>query len=189
MNRPNFQKLSIYLSFLLRHSPESLHLSMNEQGFVDVDELIDAINKDGQYSISKEMLDRIVEEDSKGRYRYSSDGTRIKACQGHSVPWVEPELTVKKPPAVLYHGTTLAAYNEIISSGAISKMKRHAVHLQADERKAWQSAKRWKKPCVVIKIDSAKMFLDGHEFGISDNMVWLTESVPTKYIIEVLRGE
>ena len=34
-------------------------------------------------------------------------------------------------------------------SGYISKMKRHAVHMQALEEKAWQSAKRWHINCSI----------------------------------------
>ena len=64
MQKYNSLKLSIYLSFLLRHSPDSLHLSMDKQGFVNVEELINAINKDGHYAITKELLDRIVAEDN-----------------------------------------------------------------------------------------------------------------------------
>ena len=90
MQKSNFLKLSIYLSFLLRHNPDSLHLSMDKHGFVNIEELINAINKDGQYAITKELLGRIVAEDNKGRYRYNADGTKVKACQGHSIPWVEP---------------------------------------------------------------------------------------------------
>lgn len=186
MQKSNSLKLSIYLSFLLRHSPDSLHLSMDKKGFVNVEELINAINKDGKYAITKELLDHIVAEDNKGRYRYNADGTRVKACHGHSIPWIEPELTILEPPAVLYHGTTVFAYNGILSGGAILKMERHAVHLQADLNKAWQSAKRWKKPCIVLEIDSARMFTEGHLFGVSSNMVWLTESVPVEYICGVL---
>lgn len=188
MQKSNFLKLSIYLSFLLRHNPDSLHLSMDKHGFVNIEELINAINKDGQYAITKELLGRIVAEDNKGRYRYNADGTKVKACQGHSIPWVEPELKILDPPSVLYHGTTVSAYNGILSSGAILKMKRHAVHLHANLSEAWDSARRWKKPCVVLKIDSARMFSEGHLFCVSDNMVWLTESVPVKYICGVLHA-
>lgn len=30
--------------------------------------------------------------DKKGRYRFNKEHTSIKACQGHSIPWVEPEV-------------------------------------------------------------------------------------------------
>ena len=64
-------------------------------------------------------------------------------------------------------------------------MKRHAVHLQADESKAWLSAERWKnQTSVVLKINAADMKNDGFSFGVSENDVWCTENVPVKYITE-----
>ena len=36
-------------------------------------------------------------------------------------------------------------------------MSRHAVHMQADEEKAWQSALRWHLKPVVIKIAAKEM--------------------------------
>ncbi len=179
-------KLSVFLCFLLRHSPETLGLGMDKHGWVDAGELIAAVNRQGKYRISRELLDCIVAEDEKGRYRYSADGRRIKACQGHSIPWVEPELEWKEPPARLFHGTTASAYSKIMSSGGISKMGRHAVHLQAVEERSWQSARRWHTQAVVLVVDAAKMAADGYRFGVSDNAVWCTETVPTRYIVEVL---
>lgn len=182
-------RLSVYLSRLLRHKPEELGLNMDHHGWVDVQELLQKINEAGRYRISREILEEIVRTDNKGRYRFNEDGSRIKACQGHSVSWVEPELQYGPPPAVLYHGTTAQSYEKILASGAISKMSRHAVHMQSDESKAWQSAKRWRKTPVVLKIDAARMAEDGAVLGVSDNGVWCTETVPTCYILEVIWEE
>ncbi len=178
--------LSIYISFILRHKPEEAGLHMDRHGWVLVEELIDGINKNGKYKIDAGLLRNIVETDKKGRYRYNEDGTKIKACQGHSIPWVEPELTYQEPPEFVYHGTTTEAFDKIMESGFISKMNRHAVHMQADVEKAWQSALRWKKKPVVLKIAAGQMYEEGFIFGVSDNQVWCTERVPVSFIIEVL---
>ena len=178
--------VSIYISFLLRHKPDEANLQMDKHGWVDVQQLIDGINQSEKYNITRELLEKIVAEDNKGRYRFNEYFTRIKACQGHSVEWVEPELEYKEPPQHLYHGTTVESYKKMKDSGYISKMKRHAVHMQALEEKAWQSAKRWHIEAVVLKIDARNMYKDGYIFGISENEVWLVEQVPMKYIIDVL---
>lgn len=183
------QKLSVYLSFLLRHSPESLNLSMDTHGWVAVEELTMKINGSGKYTVTKDLLDEIVRTDNKGRFRYSEDGTKIKACQGHSLDWVEPELTFTRPPEYLYHGTTLEAWQKIKESGYISRMRRHHVHMQSEEAKAWQSAKRWRKVPAVLRIHAGAMAEDGLVFGVSDNGVWCAESVPVKYIVSVLQTE
>lgn len=176
------QNLSIFLSYLLRHNPGELGLDMDTHGWVPVQQLIDRINGAGRCRLTRELLEDLVARDSKGRYRISPDGTRIKACQGHSLEWVEPELAWGDPPAVLYHGTTARAWEQIRIQG-IRKMRRHAVHMQADPEKAWQSARRWHETPVVLKIDAARMAADGHRFGVSDNGVWCTEQVPAEYIL------
>jgi putative RNA 2'-phosphotransferase len=102
---------------------------------------------------------------------------------------VEPELAIGQPPEYLYHGTTEESWQKIRECGHISKMGRHAVHMQAVEAKAWQSAKRWHRTPVVLKINAAAMDADGFVFGVSDNGVWCTESVPAGYIIAVLPEE
>ena len=181
------KNVSVYLSYLLRHHPEDAGLHMDIHGWVDVRELIDGVNARGRYRLSRTALEEIVAADEKGRYRFSDDGRRIKACQGHSLTWVEPELTWREPPAHLYHGTTTKALAGILQSGAISKMKRHAVHMQADREPAWQSARRWHLTPVLLKIDAGRMYGDGMRFGVSDNGVWCTESVPAAYICEIIR--
>ena len=182
-------KLSVYISRLLRHQPESVGLAMDVHGWVSVAELIEKINAAGRYRITEKILAEIVRTDNKGRFRYSDDGSKIKACQGHSISWVEPELTLEEPPEYLYHGTTEDSWQKIRESGFISKMGRHAVHMQADEAKAWQSAKRWHRTPVVLKIHAAAMYADGAVFGVSDNGVWCAGSVPVNYIEAVLYTE
>lgn len=176
--------VSIYLSYLLRHNPGDIGLEMDRHGWVSTDALIDGVNAKGKYALDRALLEEIVRTDSKGRYRFSPDHTRIKACQGHSIPWVEPELENLAPPRFLYHGTTTAAAEKIMKSGAIRKMNRHAVHLQEDPRKAWQSAVRWHLTPVILKIDAAEMSRCGYCFGKTENDVWCTECVPTAFILE-----
>ena len=178
------KKLSIYLCYLLRHHPEEAGLDMDVHGWVSVDALIDGINDRGKYTLDRSLLERIVAEDSKGRYRFNEDHSRIKCCQGHSILWVIPELTYGPPPRYLYHGTTTAALKKIEDDGAIRKMKRHAVHMQAEEGPAWRSAERWRLTPVVLKIDAAAMAEEGYSFGMADNGVWCTASVPVIYICD-----
>ncbi|MBQ8496646.1 MAG: RNA 2'-phosphotransferase [Clostridia bacterium] len=179
--------ISVYLSFLLRHKPDDIGLMMDTHGWILVEELLNGINQSGKYTITRVGLEEIVAKDNKGRYRFNEDGTKIKACQGHSIPWVEPELRYSVPPEYLYHGTTAFAYEKIKNAGYISKMNRHAVHMTADESKAWQSATRWHTSYpIVLKINAEKMANDGYMFGVSENEVWCISDVPLRYISQVL---
>lgn len=178
------RNISVYISYLLRHRPQEIGLEMDSHGWAETAALIRGINEQGTYTLDLPQLEQIVAADSKGRYRFNADHSRIKACQGHSIDWVEPELTELPPPEYLYHGTTTAALEKILESGGISKMGRHAVHMQADIAKAWQSALRWHKTPVVLKIAAGQMHRDGFRFGRTENEVWCTESVPKQYLEE-----
>ena len=181
------KNISIYISQLLRHKPEEIGLKMDEHGWVSVDELICGINKTGKYRIDREKLEEIVSRDSKGRFQFNENYCMIKACQGHTISWVEPEMEYMEPPAFLYHGTTMTAAEKIMISGEISKMKRHDVHMQADIEKAWQSAMRWHLAPVVLKIDAGKMYRLGFIFGKTENNVWCTDHVPVEFIVEKIQ--
>lgn len=89
----------------------------------------------------------------------------------------------EKPPDRLYHGTTSEALIKITESEKIDKMRRHAVHMHANAKDAEKSAKRWHKDSVVIVIDAARMYALGHIFSVTDNNVWLTDSVPVEFIL------
>ena len=187
MKKQGMEHASIHLSYLLRHAPESAGLDMDHHGWVSVSQLIENVNASGKAHLTIELLQKIVDTDNKGRYRFSQDGKRIKACQCHSIPWVEPELEIRIPPEFLFHGTTTEALKDIMISGAILRMKRHAVHLRTDISKAWQSAIRRKnRTPVVLKIAASEMHSKGIEFSISENEVWFCEQVPTTYIAEIL---
>ena len=180
-------KLSVYLCYQLRHHPEDAGLHMDTHGWVNVKELISGVNQRGKYTLNEALLEQIVAEDDKSRYSYNQDHTRIKCCQGHSIPWVIPELTYGDPPRYLYHGTTVASMKKIDADGAIRKMKRHAVHMLPTERQAWASAERWRgQTPVVLKIDGSAMAAEGYVFGMADNGVWCTEVVPVQYICDRL---
>lgn len=176
--------LSKYLCMLLRHNPDKAELDMDKHGWVSVTQLINGVNHFSNYKLDMALLEKIVAEDNKGRYRFDENHEKIKCCQGHSVPWVKPELTYCEPPEFLYHGTTTKSLEAILDSGAVKKMQRHAVHMQADENRAWQSAERWHKTPVVLKIAAAEMSHDGYKFGVTENEVWCTEEVPVKYICD-----
>lgn len=202
LNEYDEKALSKYLCFLLRHKPERAKLDMDKHGWVSVEQLITNVNLYSKYRLDDNLLEKIVAEDDKGRYAFDNTHEHIKCCQGHSIPWVEPEIKHRVPPMYLFHGTTAEALEAILKSGAIKKMQRHAVHLHSDIDEAWRAAERWGKNPVVLKIAACDMYADGYAFGVPasdrpfgksrfvtlngqelcDVGIWLTEEVPVRYI-------
>ncbi len=97
----------------------------------------------------------------------------------HSIP-VDVELEESQPPQYLYHGTADRFLDFIMGEG-VKPMSRLYVHLSKDEETAVKVGQRHGKP-VVLKIKAEEMWKDGIKFYLSQNGVWLTKHVDTKYI-------
>lgn len=171
------KSISKYMSLILRHKPETIGIALDEHGWARVSELIEGISK--THPFDKEMLEQIVATDSKQRYSFNEDKTLIRANQGHSIP-VDVELKKAQPPEFLWHGTGEKYLASIEKTGLIPKSRLY-VHLSTDEKTAIEVGRRHGKP-FVYKVLSGKMFLDGHEFYLSKNGVWLTKQVPVEYL-------
>lgn len=178
MTEQHKRKIGVFLSLVLRHKPEEIGLTLNENGWVSVEVLLHQMNGYGK-KISMEELEEIVATNDKKRYQFSEDKASIRASQGHSVA-VDLELPSAIPPQFLYHGTAERNVISILQNG-IEKRKRHHVHLSKDEATAVNVGSRHGKP-VVLTILSGEMAADGFKFYISENGVWLTDEVPAKYI-------
>ena len=87
------------------------------------------------------------------------------------------------PPDVLYHGTVAKFLDAILREG-LRPMNRHAVHLSATVETARTVGARRGKP-VILRVDAAAMSETGHAFQVSANGVWLTASVPPKYLYRI----
>ncbi|MBB3912897.1 RNA 2'-phosphotransferase [Rhizobium fabae] len=169
-------EVSKYMSYVLRHAPEAAGLALDGEGWVSFDEFEKALTS--KYDVSRADIIEIVENNPKKRFTLADN--RIRANQGHSV---EVDLALKQvePPAVLFHGTSLASWSSIEREG-LKKMQRHHIHLSADVETAKIVAMRRKGEYVILWVDAARMFSEGHSFFVSDNGVWLTESVPVQYL-------
>ncbi|RGY98059.1 RNA 2'-phosphotransferase [Clostridium sp. AM58-1XD] len=171
-------KLSVFISLVLRHKPETAGIQLDEHGWANVEELITGINSTGR-NIDMKKLEDIVATDEKGRYSLNEDKTLIRANQGHSIP-VDVELREKEPPEFLYHGTADRFLEDIQTEG-LKPMSRLYVHLSKDKKTAIKVGKRHGKP-IILQVHSGEMFRDGNKFYLSENGVWLTEFVPARYL-------
>lgn len=170
--------ISKFLSYVLRHRPNSIGIELDDAGWTDVKTLISQCRAHN-HPLTREELDDIVANSPKQRFAFSDDGTPIRANQGHSVD-VKLGYEPAEPPVVLYHGTVKAALPDIQKNG-LQKMKRHHVHLSADVKTATNVGGRRGRP-VVLTIDSKRMRDDGHVFYRTPNGVWLTDDVPAEFI-------
>lgn len=171
-------RLSKFMSLVLRHQPEHIGIELDEQGWTDIATLLEKAAHKG-VRMDMQTLEQVVDTNSKKRFAFNEDKTRIRASQGHSVE-VELGYEAQTPPDVLYHGTPERFVNSILNDG-IKKMQRHHVHLSTDIATTMQVGARRGSP-VLLRIDAKAMHAAGYNFYCSANGVWLCDEVPAEFI-------
>lgn len=171
-------KTSKFLSYILRHNPGQIGLTLDPHGWVEVEMLLRCAAAHGR-PLSRELLAEVVAHNDKQRFSFSPDGRLIRANQGHSLP-VDLQLTPSEPPAVLFHGTADRFWPAIQVEGLLPR-KLHHVHLSVDIETARQVGRRHGRP-LILRVAADEMGAAGHLFYRSENGVWLTEHVPPRFL-------
>jgi putative RNA 2'-phosphotransferase len=152
MNKVDVIKISKYLSYILRHKPESIGIKLSESGWCTIDELIE---KTTEFDLTKPHLKLVVKNNDKQRFTFNLSGTMIRANQGHSVE-VDLDLKPITPPKRLFHGTATKSLKSIKKKG-LTKQNRHHVHLSDSIGTAFRVGQRHGKPAVLF-IECDKIF-------------------------------
>ena len=172
---------SRFLSYVLRHRPDAIGISLDREGWADIAALVIAAVKAGQ-SLDRELIQTVVATSDKKRFSISEDGLRIRAVQGHSAESVDISYAQRTPPEWLYHGTA-TRFLESIHKEGLRPGSRQYVHLSQDEHTARIVGQRYGKP-VVLKIKARLMHEQGFAFFQAENGVWLTSAVPVLFLTE-----
>ncbi|MDP4028038.1 MAG: RNA 2'-phosphotransferase [Gallionella sp.] len=176
--RKKLETTSRFLSFVLRHKPETIGLTLDSEGWCAIDQLIRLANGQGT-RLTRELLLEVVATSDKKRFALSPDGSSIRANQGHSIQ-VNLNLQPQTPPPMLFHGTATRFELSIRAQGLVAGSRQY-VHLSADSVTALQVGKRYGKP-LLLEVQALAMSRSGHEFFMSANGIWLTRAVPTTYL-------
>lgn len=171
-------RISRFLSLVLRHRPEVIGLTLDDNGWADVQSLIEKSNT-ANVPLNMELLKDLVDNNSKKRFAFNEHFNKIRASQGHSIE-VDLGLKGQIPPSVLYHGTGSKSVPSILEKGLL-KGKRQHVHLSADIETAKNVGQRHGKP-FIFEVLAEQMYKDNYTFLLSDNGVWLTDKVPREYL-------
>ena len=175
-------ELSKEISYALRHAPWEYELEMDEEGWVSVEQLLDALNKDEKWeSISEKDLIVMIQKSEKKRHEIANG--KIRAYYGHSVP-IKIVKEEKEPPRVLYHGTARRFLDSIKENGLLPEGRQY-VHLSQDVETAHNVGRRHDKHPCVLKINATQAYQDGINFYYGNEKVWLADEIPSKYITEM----
>jgi putative RNA 2'-phosphotransferase len=175
----DYIEISKFIAYHLRHNSKVI----DNHGWCDINWLVNSINIEypnlmpNPFTVDDLVF--IVTNDNKQRYAFNEDMTHVRAVQGHSVP-VDLELIPAIPPDILFHGTARRNQESILQEG-IQKMSRQYVHLSSNIDTAYTVGKRYGIP-LIFGIRAYQMYKDGYKFYKSENGVWLTDEVPSKYL-------
>jgi putative RNA 2'-phosphotransferase len=179
--RKDLVEISRFLSYVLRHRPDSIGLKLDCQGWAPIADLIAGARGAG-HQLDERTLREVVGASDKRRFAISPDGQRIRAVQGHSTKAVAITFPKVTPPNLLFHGTAQRFVESILLQG-LNPGDRQYVHLSEDRQVAMDVGKRYGEP-AVLSIDSRRMYQDGADFFLAENGVWLVLTVPAKYLSE-----
>jgi putative RNA 2'-phosphotransferase len=173
--------LSKALSLILRHEPGKFGLTLDDQGWVDLAELLAAVHRRRDWrEVTEAEIREVVETSDKQRFEIG--GERIRARYGHSVPQAVtyPEV---EPPELLYHGTSPKALPAIRAEGLCS-MQRQYVHLSTDTEQARAVGRRHCSRPVILTIRAYDAWQAGVKFFQPEARLYLSPAVPPAFIQE-----
>lgn len=170
--------LSKFMSLILRHEPTKFGVVLDAEGFTPMNELLEAIQSAHPDTTLEDIAD-IVENNEPEKKRFTIVENDIRANYGHSIDGkIQHEVAV--PPNVLYHGTHEGAVVQIALNG-LKPMSRQYVHLTNNLDLAMRVGGRRGKP-TVLQIGALSAHTDGVKFYRANDMFWLVDSVPARYI-------
>lgn len=183
-------QISKALSKLLRHGAVKEKLSIDEAGFVAVNEILNH-NRLKTHKATLEDLKRVVDTNDKQRFKLLQDGGKLLICanQGHSIKAITTdnlqaiEHKSQLPTAPIFHGTYSKILPLIKQSGGLNTMSRNHIHLT-------DNINYIRKTCnTLIYIDVEQCLADGIKVYKSENNVFLTSGIdgtlPAKYFNKV----
>lgn len=171
-------KVSKFLSFVLLKDPASIGLSLDKQGWVDVDALLAALEKAGK-GITLEGLEATIQGNNRKRFAFDETGSRIRAIPERPES-DDDELVPTEPPPYLYHGIAPRFLGAILRGGIYPEGGRK-VHLSRERQTAVEVGRRSGKP-TILTVDALAMHKAGLRFFCLASGVWLTKGVPSEFV-------
>ncbi|MCU0434201.1 MAG: RNA 2'-phosphotransferase [Bacteroidia bacterium] len=181
MDKKTLITISKEVSYALRHAPEEFGITLDPEGWVNTDELVNAINarhKNLPEPVTAALLQKLNAEAEKQRWEFARD--EVRALYGHSTN----ERIVKQtatPPAQLWHGTNAEAWKQISQTG-LMPMNRQYVHLSSTRDTALMVGRRRTSKVIMLCIDTEKALAAGHLFYHGNQDTWLADAVPAQFI-------
>jgi putative RNA 2'-phosphotransferase len=180
MSDRELNSLSRMMAGTLRHFPERFDLAMDEHGWVNLFDLVDAFRdaRDDFHWLRPRHIQAIVESDEKGRYEI--DDEMIRATYAHSVD-IDLDLPTHDIPEHLFYPATVDEAR-VLLDGGIHATDRRYVHLSKSYKSAWEAGSGKADSPTIIQVDVRAAEGDGIKVMHAASTVYLCDEVPAKYL-------
>lgn len=178
MNEQELEQIGRTMAGVLRHFPEKFGLEMDDQGFINLREFVNALKDQSKryHWLRPHHIIAIIETDPKGRYQISND--MIRATYGHSI-----ELNLRLPteniPDRLYYPTTPEEADILLETG-LKPSDRKMVHLSKTYNDALSAGKVRTGEPIILEIDAKGAIADGFSIGQAGRTVFLATEIPAE---------
>jgi putative RNA 2'-phosphotransferase len=183
---PRWVQLSRFMALLLRHRPDEFGLTLDAEGYADIDDLLRAMRSSLNWrQVTREDILEVIRQQDKPRFEIHQN--RVRALYGHSFPQ-RIEYQEIEPPEFLYHGTTPASLDRIRVEGLLP-MERQYVHLSATTEDAYQVGRRRSQHPAILRIRAREAQRAGVRFYQADAHIYLAKKIPRQFIEELTDDE
>jgi len=170
------ERISRFLSYLLRHRPKEYSIDLDRNGFAAWIEVV-AVTQERFPEASEDEIRAVVEGAAKRRFEIQAD--KVRATYGHSFA-VDLGLEAIEPPAELYLGTARDLAHSIVNEGLKPRDRRY-VHLSGSIEEALAVGKRRDPLPAIVVVDASTAYSEGVRFYHSGPL-FLADEVPARYL-------
>ncbi len=183
MCNKKLERLSRFLSYLLRHDPSALGLHLDENGFIPIRTLLGKLRLNARWGwVTKDDLVVMIRASGKSRFEISNE--RVRATYGHSIraKIAYPEV----PPPSLYHGTSRKSAAAIEREG-LKPAQRQYVHLSSTISEALEVGVRRDSTPAIFAVKAREASAEGIRFYKS-RTVFLADMIPARFLERIKHG-
>lgn len=170
------ERISRFLTYLLRHRPKEYPLVCDKRGFVDWGDVVEVV-QERFYDVTEAQIRAVVTGSEKQRFELI--GGKVRATYGHSFR-VDLAGEATEPPEKLYYGAARDLAQSMLRDG-LKPRDRQYVHLSLTAEEAESVARRHDPAPALLTIDAQAAHHDGVVFYQSGPL-FLAESIPAKFL-------
>jgi putative RNA 2'-phosphotransferase len=164
------------IAYILQHRPDEFGLVLDEEGFISLKELQQAITEEDTWSYVRRS--HIIEAISDGnREQFELTDDRIRDALFTPIPY-EPALT----PKILYQGIRRRAYPHILRQGLAPQGRTYCILATSPELARRMGRRRDPDP-ILVEIQAQRACEKGVIFYQANPLIYLANHIPPSHIM------